>query len=275
MARSIWKGHITFGLVTIPVGLYTAARYKRVAFSNLHSVCQTKLKQPKYCPDCERFVERDEIVKGYEIEKGVYVLVEPEELAKVAPQSSRAMEMLDFVKMEEVDPMYMQTSYFVVPEAAGKKAYALLLRTMEEMKLVGIAKVTMHEREHVSILRPQNGGLMLHTMYYTDEISKVAEYGKNHVKVAAAELKMAKQLVESLQTEFKPEKYRDEYEERVKELIRAKEKGERVIATPKPQLRPVKDLMSALKKSLAEAEAGKLKKPAAKVTPIRRRKHAA
>lgn len=275
MARSIWKGHITFGLVTIPVGLYTAARYRRIAFHNLHKSCHTRIKQPKYCPQHEEFVESGEIVKGYEIEKGVYVLVEPEELKKVAPQSSRTMEMLDFVKMEQVDPMYMQTSYFIVPENAGKKAYALLLRTMDEMKLVGIAKVTMHEREHVSILRPQDGGLMLHTMYYEDEINKVAEYGKDSAKVSAAELKMAKQLVESLQVDFKPEKYRDEYEERVKELIAAKERGEKIAATPKAEVKPVRDLMSALKKSLAETEGKKLKKPAAKVTPIRRKKAAA
>jgi len=252
MASTVWKGHLTFGLISIPLGLYSAARSERVSFNQLHKECHSRLRQPLFCPTCNRTVERAEIVKGYEYEKDQYVLVEDEELQKIAPASARTMEILEFVKLAEVDPLYFDTSYYAVPEEAGKKAYQLLVETMEQAGYAAIARLTMHQREYTVVLRPRANGLTLHTMYYPNEIRQVAEYGqKNGVEVKAQEKKLAQQLIESLLADFEPDKYRDAYQEQVQTLIQAKLQGREVTATPQPQLAPVIDLMEALKKSLA------------------------
>jgi len=252
MASTVWKGHLTFGLISIPLGLYSAARSERVSFNQLHKECHSRLRQPLFCPTCNRMVERAEIVKGYEYEKDQYVLVEDEELQKIAPASARTMEILEFVKLAEVDPLYFDTSYYAVPEEAGKKAYQLLVETMEQAGYAAIARLTMHQREYTVVLRPRSNGLTLHTMYYPNEIRQVAEYGqKNGVEVKAQEKKLAQQLIESLLADFEPDKYRDAYQEQVQTLIQAKLQGREVTATPQPQLAPVIDLMEALKKSLA------------------------
>ncbi len=265
MASTVWKGHLTFGLISIPIGLYSAARGERVSFNQLHKECHSRIRQPLFCPTCNRMVERSEVVKGYEYEKDQYVLFNEDELEKIAPPSSRAMEILEFVPVSEVDPLYFDTSYYMVAEEAGQKAYELLVRTMKESKFAAVAKLTMHQREYTVIIRPRAGGLTLHTMYYENEIRQVAEYGKtNGVELKAQEVKLAQQLVESLAADFEPKKYKDEYQDRVKGLIEAKLQGREVTSTPQPQLAPVIDLMEALKKSLAE-RGGIPKKPPARV----------
>ena len=253
MATSVWKGHITFGLISIPVRLFSAARNERVSFNQLHNVCKSRLRQPLFCPTCNRMVERNEVVKGYEYEKEQYVLVEDTELEKIAPPSARTMEILEFVKLAGVDAIYLDASYLAVPEDAGRKAYHLLVKTMQDSGYAAIAKLSMHKREYTVVLRPRDRGLTLHTIFYANEINQVAEYGQtDHTEVKPQELKLAQQLVESLAGDFEPKKYRDEYQERVKALIEAKLEGKEVATPPQPHLAPVIDLMEALKKSLAE-----------------------
>lgn len=258
MATSVWKGHLTFGLISIPIGLFSAARSERISFNQLHSVCHSRIRQPQFCPTCNRMVERSEIVKGYEHEKDQYVLVEEKDLEKIAPSSARTMEILEFVKLDEIDPIYYDASYYVVPEDAGRKAYTLLMKTMQESGYAGIARLAMHQREYTVIVRPKDGGLTLHTMYYPNEVRQVAEYGQaGPTDVKPQEVRLAEQLIESLAAKFEPGKYKDEYQDRLKMLIEAKRQGREIAEVTKPQLAPVIDLMEALKKSLARQEAGK------------------
>lgn len=263
MAASVWKGYLTFGLISIPMRLFSAARSDGIHFNQLHKECHTRVKQPLFCPVHNRIVERSEIVKGYEYEKDQYVLVEDEEIKKIAPASARTMEILEFVNLADVDPLYYETSYLAVPEEPGRKPYRLLVETMEESGRAAIAKVAMHQREYIVIIRPRAHGLTLHTMYYADEVRDVPEYGQtDDIKVKAEEVKLAKQLVDSLSGEFEPKKYHDEYQERLKALVDAKLKGHEVATVPEPQLAPVIDMMEALKRSLAAREAAPKKPPA-------------
>jgi DNA end-binding protein Ku len=265
MAHAIWKGHISFGLITIPVGLFAAARTERVSFNQLHKTCHSRIKQPLFCPQCNRMVERTEIVKGYEYESDQYVLFDEKDFEKIAPPSSRVMEIQEFVKLDEVDPIYLDASYYMVPEEAGAKAYYLLVKTMEELGYAAVAKLSMHQREHIVIVRPHSNGLTLHTMYYPSEIREVAEYGKhNGAKPKDQEIKLAQQLVESLITDFEPQKYSDQYASQLKAMIEAKRAGREVAATPEPHRAPVIDLMEALKKSLAAREGASPKKAPAR-----------
>jgi len=278
MPSSVWKGFISFGLVSIPIRLYAAARGTRIELHQLHTVCKTRLKQPLFCPTCNRIVTRDEVVKGYEYEDGKYVLLDPEEVKRIAPQSARSMEILAFVKQSQIDPLFFDSSYFVVPEDEGRKGYDLLLKTLESTKRVGIAKVTMHQREYTVFLRPYDGGLALHTMYFANEIREAPGYGKtDNIKLKPQEIKLAEQLVDTLSEDFKLSKYHDEFQGRLQALIEAKRKGKDIAAAPEPHRAPVIDMMAALKKSLA-ATSGAKKQPAhaerAAAEPHHRRRRA-
>ena len=267
MATSVWKGYLTFGLISIPIRLFSAARSERIGLNQLHKVCNSRIRMPLFCPTCQRQVERSEIVKGYEYEKDQYVLFDDEELDKIEPESARTMEILEFVKIDEIDPLYYDASYYMTPEDEGRKAYQLLLEAMEETEYAAIAKITMHQREHIVVIRPRANGMTLHTMFYTNEIRQVAEYGQGNAAVEPKEQekKLATQLIESLAAKFEPEKYKDQYQESMKALIAAKQEGRVIAAAPHPKLAPVIDLMEALKKSIAEKE----KPAAAKKPPVR------
>jgi DNA end-binding protein Ku len=252
MAASAWKGFINFGLVSIPVRLYPAARKQPIRLHQIHAKCHTRLRRPLFCPTCNRIVERSEVVKGYEYEKNQYVLVEPDEVSNIAPASSKSMEIMEFVALKDVDPLYFDTSYFVAPEESGQKAYRLLLEGMEETGRAAIAKLTMHEREYLVMLRPRPKSLALHTMYFENEIRYASEYtDSGSAKLKAQEISLAKQLIESLEAPFEPAKYRDEYQERLSKLLEAKRDGKEIAPEAKPRLAPVVDMMEALKKSLA------------------------
>ena len=262
MASTVWKGYITFGLITIPVRLYAAARTERVSFNQIHEVCGSRIKQQTYCPHCERVVERSELVKGYEVEKDRYVIVSDEEVKSVAPASSDNMEILEFVKAEGIDPIYFDASYFMVPEDAGKKAYHLLLETMSKSGFSAIAKIAMHQREYTVVVRPHPDGLLLHTMFYPEEVREVPEFKRDEsVTVKPQEVALAEKLVEGLAADFDPSKYHDDYQGRLLEMIEAKKEGQPLRAE-EPKIRaPVIDLMQALQKSLGELPA---RKPVAK-----------
>src|SRR6201996_4236713 len=262
MAASVWSGYLTFGLISMPVRLFSGARSSGVSFNMLHRDDLTRVKQQYYCPTDNRVVERSEIVKGYEFRKDEYVVIEPEEIKKIEPRTAKTMEILEFVKASDVDPVYFESSYYMVPDEAGRRPYALLTKALEESDYVAIAKLTMHNREYTVFLRPHEGGLMLHTMYYADEVKKVEGFGAPDVELKDAEVKVAHQLIEALADKWDPEKYKDTFQENLKKLIEAKLEGGEVAAVEKPKkLAPVVDLMAALKQSLAQME-GK-KKPAA------------
>jgi DNA end-binding protein Ku len=256
MASTVWKGYLTFGLISVPIRLFSAARSERISLNQLHKVCHSRIRQPLFCPTCNRMVERSEIEKGFEHEKDQYVLFEEADLDKIEPASAQTMEILEFVKLDEVDPLYFESSYYITPEDAGRKAYQLLLRAMEESGYGAIAKITMHQRENIVVIRPRAHGLTLHTMFYANEIREVAEYGQqDQTELKESEKKLALQLIESLAAPFEPAKYRDEYQESLRALIAAKLKGQQVTPVAHPHIAPVIDLMEALKKSLADREA--------------------
>ncbi len=250
---SAWRGFITFGLISIPVKLYPAARTARIRLHQFHKVCKTRLQQPLFCPKCNRIVDRSEVVKGYEYEDGKYALIDPEEIKKITPETARTMEILAFVRESEIDPIYFDSSYFIVPDEAGKKAYKLLLKTMEDKGRVAIAKVTMYQREYTVFFRPYDHGIALHTMYFANEIREAPGYGEaDNVKLSRQEIKLADQLVENLSEEFNIKKYHDEFETRLRALIEAKEKGRSIATTPRTERAPVIDIRTALKKSLEQ-----------------------
>ena len=262
MASSVWKGYLSFGLLSIPIRLFTAARGDRIGLNQLHEVCHSRIKMPLFCPTCDRKVERSEIVKGYEYEKDQYVLFSDEDLDKIEPESARAMEILEFVKVDEIDPLYYDASYYLTPEEEGKKAYSLLLKAMEDSGYAAIAKVTMHQREHIVVIRARAEGMTLHTMFYQSEIRAVEEFShQDKVEPKEQEKKLAMQLIDSLAATFEPAKYRDEYQESMRAMISAKQKGQEVTATVHPTRAPVIDLMDALRKSINAKPAASGKKP--------------
>jgi len=240
--------------------LYPAARSDRTFLHQLHNKCHTRLKQPLFCPTCDRIVDRDEVIKGYEYEKGQYVLVDKEELKSITPQSGRIMEILAFVKQEQIDPIYFDASYLAIPDKDAEKPYQVLLKALVDTNRVGIAKVTMHQREYTVFIRPRDNGITVHTMYFENEIREVAGYGDKpkdlHLK--PQEIKLAEQLIETLSEDFKPQQYHDTFQEQLRALVAAKQKGKTLAEKKAPQSGKVVDMMDALKRSLQEN--GKLEK---------------
>jgi DNA end-binding protein Ku len=258
MAASVWKGHLTFGLVTIPVRLFSAARSETISFNMLHKDDHSRIRQVTYCQKEDKPIQRSETVKGYEYEKDHYVVLEDEEIKKVAPKTARVMEILEFVKADQVDAIYLESSYYVAPDEGGEKAYALLFTALRDSGYYGLAKVAMHNREHIIVLRPGAKGILSHTMYYQDEIRQVDEFRTDTSLVKDKELAMAKMLISSLEAEFEPQKYHDEYRANLQKMIEAKIEGRKVVEIPTEHVAPVIDIMEALKKSLADK-----RKPAA------------
>jgi DNA end-binding protein Ku len=250
MATSVWKGHLTFGLVSLPVRLFTAARSETLSFNQLHKVDNSRIKQVIYCQAEDKPIPRDEIVKGYEYEKGKYVVIADEDIKKVAPKTAKVMEIQEFVKAGDVDPVYLESSYYMAPDEGGEKPYALLFEALKATKYYAVAKIAMHNREHIVIVRPGEHGMVLHTMYYADEVRRIEEFRTDTSKVSEREMNLAKMLVESLAAEFEPEKYHDTYRDNLRKMIEAKVEGHTVVETPEAHMAPVIDIMEALKKSL-------------------------
>ena len=257
MASSVWRGSIVLSLVTIPVKLYAAARAERTHLHQIHNVCHSRLKQPLYCPVCDRQVERNEVIKGYEFDEGQYVLMEGKELKKIAAASSKNLELVAFTKMSEIDPIFFDASYFCLPDEEGKKAYYLLEKAMEDTRTVGIGKLSMHQRDYTVFLRPYQHGILVHTMYFANEIRSLPQYGVLEPQnFKPQEVKLTEQLIGSLTEPFKPKQYHNEFQERLKELIQAKSNGKHIEIGETTAKAPVIDMMTALKKSLAASNAG-------------------
>src|SRR3954451_5458099 len=263
MASSVWKGHLTFGLVSFPIRLFSAARSETISFNLLHKEDHSRIKQVTFCQAEDKPVPRSDLVKGYEYEKDHYVVIDEEDIKKVAPKTARVMEILEFVKSDQVDPIYLESSYYVAPDEGGEKAYALLFQALRESTFYAVAKVAMHNREHIIILRPGAKGILSHTMYSQDEIRQVEEFRTDTSLVKDKELDMAKMLISSLEADFEPQKYHDEYRDNLQKLIEAKIEGKKVVETPSEHVAPVIDIMEALKRSLAEK-----RKPAKAATAV-------
>lgn len=265
MPATVWKGNISFGLVSFPVRLTAAARPDTVHFHMLHKKDESGLKEVWYCVEENKPVEKSEIVKGFEYAKGRYVVIDASDLKNIAPATAGTMEILQFVKAEEVDPLLMEKSYYVIPEASAAKPYALLRKAMADTSFYAVAKLAMHTREHIVIIRPGDDGLVLHTMYFTSEMNKANRVKAPDTKYTSKELGLAHQLIDTLAGPFKPEQFHDEYKESVERMLKAKKKGREIAPVKQAKPTPVVDILDALRKSL---ESGKKK-------PVKRAKKAA
>jgi DNA end-binding protein Ku len=269
MAATVWKGSISFGLVSFPVRLLSAARREGVHFHMLHSKDMSRVKEVWYCAEENKPIGRSEMIKGYETAKGKYVTVDDADLKKIAPTTASTMEILQVVKSSEVDPVYFDASYYVVPDAKAEKAYVLFIAALEETKQNAVAKLAMHNREYTVLIRPSRNGLMLHTLFYKDELHEASQAAGAEARYTAKELNLAKSLVSALAAPFKPAQFHDTYRENVEHLIEQKQKGQKVTSIKQPKKAPVVDLMKALQQSLKSVSGGH--STAASKTKTRRR----
>ena len=258
MPRAIWSGSISFGLVNVPVKMTTAVSTKDVRFHQLHMSDNTRIQQKRFCPADGEEVPFDQIVKGYEIAPGQYVVVTPEELAALDPVATHTIDIEEFVDLDQIDPIFFDHPYYLVPDARASKPYALLVRAMENSNKVGIARMVMRTKQYLTALRAKDGALVMATLLYGDEVLPIEELDVPGIEVELSdrELRMAEQLIESLSEKFDPDKFRDEYREKVIELIEKKAEGQEIVAQPVSEApTPVVDLMAALEASLAAAKA--------------------
>ena len=278
-AHSIGSANISFGLVSIPIKMFTAASAGGVSFNQIHQKCGGRIKQQQICPTCNEVVERSTLVKGYEFSKDQYVQFTEDELKALEGETSRMIDIAEFVPLEQVDPIYFEKTYYLGPDKGGEKAYRLLADTMKGSSRVALAKFVMRGKENLVLIRAANNGLMLHTMYFADEIRDFSEVDKGeNAKLKPGEMELAQRLVNELASEkFKPEQYTDEYRTRVLEAVESKVEGKQVTSlAPQAQRAQVIDLMDALKQSLgkrgtsapaadgADAKSDLEKKPAAR-----------
>jgi len=277
MARAIWSGAISFGLVNVPVKLYSATSPKTVRFHQLSSKTGARIRQKRVDPSTGEEVPYEEIVKGYELSPDRYVMIEPEELESLDPKATKTVDVEEFVEQEEIDPIYYDHSYYLAPTAGGAMAYRLLLEAMEKSGKVGIGKVVLRSKQQLCALRPGDGVLMLTTMLWGDEVlspERVDELDAvAEAEASSRELQMAQQLIDSLSSEFDPDQFHDEYREQVLELIERKAAGEQIAIQPQaeePEAAP--DLMAALEASLAAVKGDGAGKEPAKPAAKRQRK---
>ena len=274
MPRAIWSGSVSFGLVNVPIKLVTATSPKDVRFNQLHDADGGRINQKRVCQLDGEEVDYAHIVKGYDLGGGRYVVIDPEELRAIDPEASRTIDIEEFVDLVDIDPIYFEHSYYLVPDERAEKAYALLVDAMTASGKVALGRFVLRTKQYLVTLRPKDGVLVLSTMLFADEVIDSCELDvptADSTRPSDRELAMAQQLVESLSTEFDPSKYQDTYREQVLELIEKKAEGQEIAAAPEPAApAPVVDLMAALEASLAAARAGKDSEEGKK-KPARRR----
>jgi DNA end-binding protein Ku len=258
MPRPIWKGAITFGMISIPVKLFGATESKDIAFNTLHKECKSRLKQKRWCPVDDREVFQDEVVRAFEYSKDSYVEITEEDLEALPLPSKHTIELTSFVKQVEIDPVYFERTYYLEAEQIGAKPYALLLRALKTKGVSAVAKIALRNKESLCVLRASDHGvLMLETLYYPDEIRTAELPAEPEVLVSQSELNMALSLVEMLEEPFDAKKYGDQYRVALLDLIESKRNGSEVVATPEVPMPKTVDLMAALKASLEAAKKGK------------------
>ena len=254
--KKVWSGLLTFGLISMPVALFTAATEQRVSFNQLHKTCGGRIKQQLFCPACNQVVAKDDLNKGYEHQKNEYVTLEDADLKACEPKSAKVLELSAFVPAAQVDPIFFESSYYLAPDDGGQKAYALVCQAMRVSNLVGIARLARNSREHICVLRPYGPGIIVQTLYWYDEVRSMTFPALPQSN--EAEIQMAQQLVEALACDWNPGDYRDSYRQSVMQLIQSKLEGN---ATPTPAVpdhkAPVIDITMALQQSLAAAKARK------------------
>ncbi len=287
MARAIWSGAISFGLVNIPVKLYSAVSRKTVRFHQIDAESGQRIRQQRINPASGEEVPYEQIVKGYEIGPDRYVMISPDELEALEPQKTRTIDIEDFVELDQIDPIYYDHPYYLAPDKGAGKAYKLLLDAMEDAGKVAIARVVIRSKENLVAIRPHDGVLTMETMLFADEVISPDSLDEmaaadGETTTSKRELDMAKQLIDSLSSDFEPEKYHDEYRERVLELIERKAQGETVVVeAPEQEPKKVPDLMAALEASIAAAKspkgdgAGETKKSRSRSASSTRKKAAA
>jgi DNA end-binding protein Ku len=249
--RAIWKGAISWGLVTIPVGLYSAIQDRAPKFKLLHSKDHGPIRYKRTCETCGEEVAWEDIVRGYEVEKGHYVVFSEEELEAGTPTLAKTVDVVQFVESEEIDPIYYRSSYYLGPEKSGVKAYKLFLEALTNKQLVGLAKVAIRDREYLATLRPSDGVLVLETMYWPDEIREPAfEELETKAEFRPQELKQADTLIDNLTAPFKPDEWHDTSRELIEELAQRKIEGEEIVAPEVERPAKVADLLEALKASV-------------------------
>ena len=250
MPRSIWSGSISFGLVNVPVRLYSAVQEHKLRFHFVHEKDSSPIGYEKICKKEGKPVADDEIVKAFEFEKGEYVFMDDKDFEAAKVEGYKAIDIVDFVRYEDIDPIYFAHTYYVGPDRGAEKTYSLLVKAMEGSELAGIAKFVMRDRQNLGALRVRDGVITLEQLRYADEIRDVAEIKASRTRVSSEELKMAERLIESFTTEWKPEKYKDTYRDELCAIIRAKRKGKEVHAAPEVEEEAPTDLLTALRESI-------------------------
>ncbi len=270
--RPLWKGSISFGLVNIPVRFFVATERKDVRFRTLHEPCRTPLEYRKVCPHCRKEVGPEEIVRGYEYEKGRFVIIKEEDLERIPGETTRSIDIADFVRQEEVDPIYYDRSYYLAPGETGEKAFQLLEQAMSGADMVAIARLVLRSRQALALLRPYAGTIALETMFYPDEVRNSAGLPawNRDIKISAQESRMARELVTSLTAPFDPQKYTAEYRQALLQIIQGKVAGEEVVIPAPERKGEVIDLVEALRASIKAAGG----ETALEEKPLRRRKKA-
>jgi DNA end-binding protein Ku len=278
MPRPVWSGTISFGLVAIPMKLYNAVNRKSVSFNQLDERTMSRIRYRKVSDETGEEVPDENIVKGYEVSKGRYVLVDPDELEPFIPAATRSVELEEFVDLDDIDPVYFDNSYYVAPDGSAKP-YVLLARAMEEAGKVGIGRFVMRNKQYTAAIRAVDGHLMMSTLTYADEVVKKSAIdeldGLDDVDVSDREVKMAEALVASLSDEFKPEKYRDDYREQVLDLIAKKAAGEEFeVPEPAAEKPKIVDLMAALEASVEAAKQSRKRHPTGRKSVAKTKKSA-
>ena len=271
--HTVWKGAISFGLVHVPVKMFSATEDKDISMRYIHNVCGTPLSYVRQCHTCDKEVEWEAISRGYEYEKGRFVLFDKEELNQLSTDHTKEIHILDFVDLEDIDPIYFQKTYYLSPNETGANAYTLLLQAMKKSGKIGIAKVAIRTKSSLAAIRVIDNCLAMETIFYPDEIRSISQVPNlpEAAEVNDKELNMAQMLIDQLSTPFEPEKYKDDYRERLLELIEQKVAGKEVNIAPEPERANVIDLMSALQASL---DAVKMEKGETKKKPTTRTRRA-
>lgn len=261
--HTVWKGSVSFGLVNIPVKMFTATEDKDIRFKYIHKECNTPVKYKKICPVCNKEVQPEDIVRGYEYEPGRYVILTEEDFEAIEVKGEKTVEILDFVRLEEIDPIYFDKTYFLGPQETGGKAYTLLREALRGKGRIAVAKITIRDRESLAVIRVYNNVLVLETIFYPDEVrdSKQVPGVPENIQTTKAELDMAEQLIENLTNAFEPAKYSDTYRERLVERINAKVEGKEFVVKKEAEKENVVSLMEALQQSIQMSKANKTAAP--------------
>ncbi len=269
--RTLWKGAISFGLVNVPIKMYTATEKKEIKFNYLHQKCGTPIKYERRCPTCGTEVPQEEIVRGYEYQKGQYVVLKDEDFEGIPDERSKTIDIMDFVDLTEIDPIYFEKSYYLEPSQGGEKAYALLKKAMQGTGKIAVARVAIRSKETIVVLRVYQNVLAMATIFYPDEIRSIAGLTgiKTEPKIHENEIQMATSLIQNLSSHFEPAKYTNNYREALMQIIQTKIAGGEVAQAPERETGKIIDLMEALRASIAATE----KEEPAK-TPKKRRKRA-